>query len=98
MRPASESATRGSVMKSADPVSRNRAGARVGIHGSLDREDEPRRALDLVDNRPVEAANEADGIGGCGVECGGVVERDERDILACDQLRQRGLAGLPGAA
>ena len=73
------------------------AAAIFSVHGGLDGQDELRRALDFVDDRPVETANEANGIGRRSVEDGGVVERDERDIVARDPLRERGLAGLPGA-
>ena len=79
------------------PGQQEPAGARVSVHSGLDCQDKLRRTLDLVDDRPVETANETNGIGRRSVEHGGIVERDERDIVARDPLRQRGLAGLPGA-
>ena len=79
-------------------MSRNRPGRGVGVDGGLDRQDEVGRALNLVDDRPVETANETHGIGGRGVEGSGVVKGDEGDGVCRDPLSQGSLAGLPGAA
>ena len=73
------------------------AGARVGVDGGLDGQYEARRALNLVDDRPIETANETDGIVRCGVQDGGVVERMERRGVARNPPRQRGLARLTGS-
>ena len=71
---------------------------RVAVDSGLDRQDEPRSPLDFVDDGPVEAAQEAHGVGRGGVEGSRIVERDEGHVRPCDLLRQGGLAGLPGAA
>ena len=60
-------------------------GARVGVHGSLDRQDDVRRTLYLVDDWS-----------NFGVEGRGVIESNEGDGL--DLPRQCGLSRLPGAA
>ena len=73
-------------------------GAWIGVDGSLDRHDQVRRALNLVDDRAVDAAHETDGIDQGGLEGGGVVQCYEGDGIASNPLRQRGLPRLPGAA
>ena len=70
------------------PGEQEPAGARVGVDGSLDCQHQARRALNLVDDRLIETANETDRIVRCGVQDGGVVKRMERHGVARNPPRR----------
>ena len=73
------------------------AGAIVLVHGFLDRQQQIGRALDLIDDRLVQSANEAHRIGLCGVERRLVVEGDVGPPGLSHLPHQRRLAGAARA-
>ena len=70
----------------------------VSVYRGLERQEESRRTLNLVDHRPIKIPHEAYGVGRGSIQDGSVVECDEWKAVGRDLPRQRGFSRLPRAA
>ena len=69
----------------------------VAIHALLDRQHQFRRALDFLDNRPLDSSDEADGIGVGRPQRAGIVEGEIRSIGPRELSREGRFPRLPWA-